>query len=215
MLSKSFILLSLIVVVAAQMSTDPSMSSDAMDGMDMGGMAQGGMMTPWLHFALGDALWFKTWVPQNKGALAGAAIGLFLLAIIERWLASMRALMELHWQQQMLKQAQATSPQATSLQYEKQDKDDQSSAVDANTTGPAVSQAPRNPLSTVRLAAPFIPTHNMTRGVMHAITAALNYLFMLAIMTYQGAFFISIVLGLGVGEILFGRFAGLASSGGH
>lgn len=188
------------------------MSSDAMDGMDMGGMSQGGMMTPWLHFALGDALWFKTWVPQNKGSLAGAAIGLFLLAIIERWLASMRALMELHWRQQMLKAAQASFPP---LQYEKQDKDDQSSAVDANATGPAVSQASKRPLNAVRIAAPFIPMHNVTRGVMHAITAALNFLFMLAVMTYQGAFFIAIVLGLGVGEILFGRFAGLASSGGH
>jgi copper transporter 1 len=100
MLAKSFILLSLVYFVGAQMMSDPSMSSDAMNGMDMGGMSSGGMMTPWLHFALGDALWFKTWVPQNKGALAGAAIGLFLLAIVERWFASMRALMELHWRDQ-------------------------------------------------------------------------------------------------------------------
>lgn len=87
-------------VKAHDHGTDPSMSSDAMDGMDMGGMVSGGMMTPWIHFTLGDALWFKAWVPQSKGALAGACIGLFLLAVVERWFGSMRALMEVHWQEQ-------------------------------------------------------------------------------------------------------------------
>jgi hypothetical protein len=73
------------------------MSADGMAGMDMGGMVTGGMMTPWMHFALGDSLWFSTWVPQSKGALAGAALGLFLLAILERWVACMRGVMEAYW----------------------------------------------------------------------------------------------------------------------
>ena len=71
----------LLLGVAAQM--DPDMSMDSMD--DMGGMTSGGMMMPWMHFSLGDSLWFSAWVPQSKGALAGACIGLFMLAIIERW----------------------------------------------------------------------------------------------------------------------------------
>jgi len=210
MSSKLLTLLPLIPVVCAQMS-DPSMSSDAMDGMDMGGMAQGGMMTPWLHFALGDALWFKTWAPQTKGALAGAAIGLFLLAIIERWFASMRALMELHWREQMLKAAHARFP---SLPDDKSEKDAKADGGDAGASTPPPLKSSHS-VAPVRIAAPFILKHNVTRGVMHTITATLNFLFMLAIMTYQGAFFIAIVVGLGVGEIFFGRFAGLAPAGGH
>jgi solute carrier family 31 (copper transporter), member 1 len=99
MISKSLTVLSLLLFVHAQMS-DPSMSSNAMNGMDMGGMMTGGMMSPWFHFGLGDAIWFKTWVPQSNGALVGAAIGLFLLAVVHRWFESMRALMEMHWREQ-------------------------------------------------------------------------------------------------------------------
>jgi len=64
----------------------------------------------------------------------------------------------------------------------------------------------------VRIVAPFILTHNLIRGLMHAISMGLNFLFMLAIMTYQGAFFISIVAGLGVGEFLFGRYASITGA---
>lgn len=97
MFAKAIFLFSTLLAVNAH-----GMSSD---GMGMGGDSSNGtmaamMMTPWLHFTLGDALWFKSWVPQSKGALAGACIGLFALAIVERWYHSMCALMELHWQEQ-------------------------------------------------------------------------------------------------------------------
>ncbi len=59
-----------------------------------------GSMVPWLHFEGGDALWFESWHPSSKGAIAGAAIGLFILAIIERWIAAMRGVMEIHWRRQ-------------------------------------------------------------------------------------------------------------------
>lgn len=54
-------------------------------------------MLPYLHLSLGDILWFEGWVPQSTGAMVGACIGLFLLAIIERWVVTMRAIMEAGW----------------------------------------------------------------------------------------------------------------------
>jgi len=54
-------------------------------------------MKPWLHFTMGDNLFFASWVPLSRGAVVGACIGLFLLAIIERWIAAMRAVMETFW----------------------------------------------------------------------------------------------------------------------
>lgn len=51
------------------------------------------------HFQGGDVLWFLGWMPSSHGAIAGAAIGLFLLAIVERWLAAMRVVMESWWKQ--------------------------------------------------------------------------------------------------------------------
>ena len=78
---------------------DPSMSSDAMNGMDMGGMASGGMMTPWLHFTGGDNLFFKSLAPNSKGAIAGAALVLFVIAVFERFLAAQRVALEMKWKE--------------------------------------------------------------------------------------------------------------------
>lgn len=57
----------------------------------------GGMMKPWLHFTEGDNLYFMGWVPLSSGAVVGACIGLFMLAIVERWVAAMRCLMQVYW----------------------------------------------------------------------------------------------------------------------
>lgn len=59
-----------------------------------------GTMRPYLHFTTGDILWFQGWVPQSAGAMIGACIGLFLLALVDRWIAACRTLMETHWRKQ-------------------------------------------------------------------------------------------------------------------
>jgi|SRR5882762_1051694 copper transporter 1 len=56
-----------------------------------------GNMIPYLHFTPGDNLWFLGWVPRSAGAMVGTCIGLFLLALVERWIAASRAVMEAHW----------------------------------------------------------------------------------------------------------------------
>ena len=56
-----------------------------------------GQMLPYLHFTTGDMLWFLGWVPKGTGAMIGACIGLFLLAVVERWIAACKAVMYAHW----------------------------------------------------------------------------------------------------------------------
>ncbi|KAJ6492246.1 CTR copper uptake transporter [Mycena sanguinolenta] len=155
------------------------------NGMDMSmddGMALAtGMMMPYLHFTLGDILWFNGWVPQTKGALAGACIGLFILTLIDRWLAAVRSMMELHWRE------------AARLAGKKN-----STACDGDT---------KDKIKKMRLRAPpFIPAHDIMRGVMHAAQTLLGFAFMLAVMTFQASYIITMVLGLGIGEMLFGRY---------
>ena len=65
--------------------------------MDQGMAMNMGNMLMYLHFTIGDNLWFIGWAPNTAGAMAGACIGLFVLAIAERWLAAMRSVMEDHW----------------------------------------------------------------------------------------------------------------------
>lgn len=153
----------------------------SMDGpMDL---AQG-KMTPYLHFRLGDILWFLGWVPQSAGAMIGACIGLFLLALLERWLAASKGLMELHW-----------NTRAELMLVEK---------LNASPT-----LEPR--VFGYRLMAPpiFLP-YDIPRGVVYASHACLNYLIMLAIMTFQLGFILALIAGSGVGETLFGRFSPFA-----
>lgn len=59
-----------------------------------------GEMLPYLHFTKGDILWLTGWVPSSVGAMVGACIGLFLLAMCERWISALRAVMDVHWRLQ-------------------------------------------------------------------------------------------------------------------
>lgn len=60
-------------------------------------LAAGNMLT-YLHFTVGgDTLWFQGWVPQGSGPMFGACFGLFLLALVDRWIAGCRGMMEVHW----------------------------------------------------------------------------------------------------------------------
>ena len=71
------------------------------NGMDMsmdGAMdLAAGNMLMWFHFTPGDVLWFYGWVPTSVGAMVGTCIGLFLLALVDRWIAACRGVMEAHW----------------------------------------------------------------------------------------------------------------------
>ncbi|KAI6114651.1 CTR copper uptake transporter [Pisolithus thermaeus] len=142
-----------------------------------------GQMLPYLHFTLGDTLWFLGWVPQSRGAMLGACIGLFLLALLERWLAACKAVIEVHW-----------NKSASQMLADKQN----DSVILKNNTADRIFR---------RLSPPFVAAYDLPRGVIYAALALLNYLFMLTIMTFQLAFIFSLVIGLGVGETLFGRYA--------
>ncbi|KAJ7436416.1 CTR copper uptake transporter [Mycena latifolia] len=140
-----------------------------MDMLIDDGMASGTMMTT-LHFSLGDTF-----------TLTGACIGLFVLALVDRWIAAARAMMEGHWH-------------AAARAAGKNEKGE-----DESKKGRMRLQAP-----------PFMPAHNVMRGAMHALQAVLGFEFMLAVMNFQASFIIAPVLGVGVGEALFGRYAAAA-----
>ncbi|KAJ3889049.1 CTR copper uptake transporter [Lentinula edodes] len=161
----------------------------SMDGaMDL---ASGNMLT-YLHFTIGgDILWFEGWVPQGPGAMFGACVGLFLLALVDRWIAACRAMMEVHW----AKRAQIAY---TNKLNANGDSEKKKRTVPPSTVGNALL---------LRRAPPFIPAHDIVRGILHAGQAAFSFAFMLVVMTFQLGFIISIIVGLGVGETLFGRYA--------
>ncbi|KAH6886733.1 copper transporter [Coprinopsis sp. MPI-PUGE-AT-0042] len=153
-------------------------------------------MKPYIHFTVGDTLWFEDWVPKTTGAMAGACIGLFLLGILERWIAAVRAVANLWWRARTtdildtMHSSHLGHPRAGRL------------ATESKHSSPAV------PYRTfrARFSAPPMSMNELCRGILYAAQSALTFAFMLVVMTYQGAFLISLVLGLGFGEMLFGRY---------
>ncbi|KAJ6566154.1 Ctr copper transporter family-domain-containing protein [Mycena capillaripes] len=181
--------LSLPLLAALLLPILPLAAAAEVNGMDMSmddGMSlAAGMMMPYLHFTRGDVLWFAGWVPQSAGAMFGACIGLFILALVDRWLAAVRGMMDAHWREA----GRAAAKKAC-------DGDDS-----------------KGKIKKFRLRAPpFIFAHDGMRGAMHALQAALGFAFMLAVMTFQAAFIITIALGLGIGEMMFGRYAAAATT---
>ncbi|KAJ4476749.1 Ctr copper transporter [Lentinula aciculospora] len=145
-------------------------------------------MKNYLHFTAGDNLLFQAWHPNSSGAIAGACIGLVLVAFLERWLSATRAGLEHHWHQKAL--ALTANDDSAGKRCE----DDAASVK----SGFAAGRKTRN-------VAPFIASQDVSRGVIYAVQALLGYVLMLNAMTFQAAYLISIVLGLGIGEVLFGR----------
>lgn len=174
-------------------------------GMSMDGNATGGM-SAWMHVVGGDTIWFEGWAPSSPGAIAAATIGLFLLAIVERWLSAMRTVMEAWWKQKAEAVVAARLVGLRPPASEKSVECGGSEASLAAVASPPVSGAAALRLASIRTSAPFILSHDLSRGVLHAMQSAISYALMLAVMTFQVAYFIGIVVGLGVGEFLFGRY---------
>ncbi|KAI6133338.1 Ctr copper transporter [Pisolithus croceorrhizus] len=139
-------------------------------------------MDSWLHFGKGDYLLFETWTPSSNGAIAGASIAIFAFGILHRSLAALRRSREDHWRTRTL--ALLSKLPARTLS--------------SSTPDHAKSEGP---------IPPFIPSHDIPRGIIHAIQTAFSYILMLIVMTFNVAYIIPVILGLGVGEVLFGRIA--------
>lgn len=175
-----------------------------------------GMMVPYLHFAGGDNLLFEAWHPSSTGAIAGACIGLVLFAIFERWVNGMRGVLEAHWRQLALATMTSStpvtecsasgSPSTLSESSKLKEEEVGTSGVQETDVNPLPSPPGRRLQRPIRTIPPFILSHDIPRGALFAFQALLYYVLMLAVMTFQAGYLISIVAGLTIGEVLFGRF---------
>ncbi|KAH9176939.1 Ctr copper transporter [Lactarius sanguifluus] len=159
------------------------------------------MMIPYLHFTGGDNLFFKSWRPSSNGAIAGASIALVVLAILERLLFSIRGVLEARWRRSALAQNAGHVVEGDVLSSRKSvAKEGDVCEDDMGSTGSPIVQRRRT-------IPPFVFSQDAARGALYSLQALLSFALMLAVMTFQGAYIISIVIGLGLGEILFGRIA--------
>ncbi|OJT14549.1 hypothetical protein TRAPUB_8882 [Trametes pubescens] len=193
---RQLFLMPLLATLLAVLATSVKAHSNGMDmSMDGSMDLEAGQMLPYLHFTRGDIVLFYGWVPSSKGAMVGTCIGLFLFALVERWIAACRGVMEAHWQKraQIAQADRINLPTATSSEK-------------VTLTSTRVRDT-----VTLRNAPPFSWAHDVARGLLHAVQVAIQFIFMLIVMTFQASFILSLVIGLGVGETMFGRFASHAA----
>ena len=58
---------------------------------------EGGTMTMHLHFAPGDSVLFGPWIPKTDQAIFGTCVGVFMLAMVDRWFSATATVMNAHW----------------------------------------------------------------------------------------------------------------------
>lgn len=51
----------------------------------------------YFHTNGGDNLLFESWAPSSSGAIAGASVAVFSLAILERFVNGLRGRLETYW----------------------------------------------------------------------------------------------------------------------
>jgi len=128
-------------------------------------------MKMYLHFTPGDSVLFGPWIPNTSWAIFGTCVGLFLLAMVDRWFSAMAAVMNSYWNKR-------------------------------------VARAPPSELKAILSSLPpFVPRYDLPRGIATLGTRSVRFTLMLIVMTQNASFIISIILGLGFGEMLFGRYA--------
>ncbi|KAG6334925.1 hypothetical protein ID866_4167 [Astraeus odoratus] len=159
-------------------------------------------MKAWLHFGKGDYFLFQTWTPSSDGAIAGVSIAIFAFCIMDRWLAAFRRAQEYHWRAKALALVMKHQSRAPVIGGAKLH-GHADCIEEVSSAGPRRRKGASRPAP--RLIPPFIPSHDIIRGMMHVIQSAFTYALMLVVMTFNAAYIIAIILGLGVGEVLFGR----------
>ncbi|KAI8580016.1 hypothetical protein K450DRAFT_238962 [Umbelopsis ramanniana AG] len=178
--------------------------------------------------SVGDALWFDSWVPSSEGAYIGACIALFVLAILARGSAALQYYVEgwliikeekiLHAADNKFARADSKVTKNTSLDesidgLRRRDGDinhNEKPLEYSTTSTPTFMSKTKAP---ARLELPHVPAfHWQTdtlRSLLSTLVTFISYLLMLVVMTGNGAYFIVIIIGVFVGEMVFGRYRAL------
>ena len=130
-----------------------------------------------------DTLWFSGWLPTSRGATAGAALGLFALAVLHRFLAASRLLLEQSWRLQDVAVVPANATSAPMLSRDSQSSADTASAdeKDRSLGFPPTSAAVLPVNATMRLKPNFILGREMMRGLLAMLGTGIGYFLMLAV----------------------------------
>jgi len=153
------------------------------------------------HTSLGmDSLWLRTWMPSSVGTMIAACIGLALLAMFHRSLHVYRKLLETMWAND---EDLIDFDDSASVGRGSTSKGEPYDLEIARAQG--IGTPNRNIMGSETNRMGFRYSRDIIRSVVHMFETGIGYFLMLAVMTFNVWFFISVVLGATIGELVFGR----------
>jgi len=167
------------------MNMDMNSHSSGMSGMESMSMSMdsnAGMTSMTFFASSSTSLYITQWTPTSPAGYAATCIFLILLAILSKGLVVVKARLEAHWQQADLARRRQHPKLANSEIPESEL--EVTAATHHNTWRPSVDPV---------------------RAVLDTITAGIGFLLMLAVMTMNIGYFVSVLGGIFIGSLAFGR----------
>lgn len=170
-------------------------------------------------------LYSDAWTPASTGAYAGTCIFLIALSALLRLMYGLKCMLEAHWSRTAAarRYIATVAPHRDSVAASRPGSASDSDAdIAAKTPGAAVGTLTVNgTVETVRIVdtanpratsaaamlAPFKLNTDLPRALFVTVMIGVAYLLMLAVMTMNVGYFMSVLGGAFLGELLFGRWA--------
>lgn len=153
------------------------------------------------------ALWSKSWTPNSTGAYAGTCIFLIIFAIVSRLIGAGRQYMEQRWRDAAIKRRYIViaDKDGGEGQLSSQLKGETETGV-LTTRGIDETVKIIQAKSRSKERAPFRLSEDLPRSFVYMVQAGVGYLLMLAVMTFNVGYFMSVLAGLFLGELAVGRY---------
>ncbi|KAJ0123375.1 hypothetical protein N8I77_010413 [Diaporthe amygdali] len=179
----------------------------SMDGMDMDMNSTSTMMATMMvafHNDIATTLYSEMWTPTNAGTYAATCIFIILLAAIFRSLFALKAIQESRWLDQELNRRYVVVNGRRSMTDDvARDNLKSNMMLSANGLEEEVMVVKKKHTH----ARPWRFSVDPLRAVIDTVIAGVGYLLMLAVMTMNLGYFLSVLGGTFIGSLAAGRYA--------
>jgi len=167
------------------------------------GLMPSSMMAMIFYNSHTTPLYSLQFAPSTTGGYAGACIFLIILSITFRGLFAVKHLLEARWANQAWNRRYIVVADKTPLSERlERDPDAKHAVLSAN----GVEEHVRVVQQANRGVQPWRFSVDLPRAALVTVIAGVGYLLMLAVMTFNIGYFLSVLAGVFVGEVAIGRY---------